>query len=73
MANRGTRSHAKIVCGEGGNGEYLRALRDRHNLMHKVSKIQPEGDVVIVKTENKNRGTWPYNSKQNLCGKRWNN
>ncbi len=40
--------------------EYLRALRERHNLTHKVSKIQPkEGDVVIVKTESKNRGTWP--------------
>ena len=39
--------------------EYLTALRERHNLTHKVSKFQPEEDVVIVKTENKNRGTWP--------------
>ena len=40
--------------------EYLTALRERHNLTHKVSKFQPrEGDVVIVKADNKNRGTWP--------------
>ena len=40
--------------------EYLAALRERHNLTHKVSKFQPQvGDVVIIKTDNKNRGTWP--------------
>ena len=40
--------------------EYLTALRERHNLTHAVTKFQPKkGDVVIVKTENKNRGTWP--------------
>ena len=28
--------------------------------MHRVTKFQPKkGDVVIVKTDNKNRGTWP--------------
>lgn len=40
--------------------EYLTALRERHNLTHTVSKFQPKkGDVVIVKTDSKNRGTWP--------------
>lgn len=40
--------------------EYLTALRERHNLTHRVTKFQPKrGDVVIVKTDNKNRGTWP--------------
>ena len=40
--------------------EYLTALRERHNLTHKTSKHQPkEGDVVIVKSDSKNRGTWP--------------
>ena len=40
--------------------EYLTALRERHNLTHKQSKFQPKsGDVVIVKTDSKNRGTWP--------------
>lgn len=40
--------------------EYLTALRERHNLTHAVNKFQPKkGDVVIVKTVNKNRGTWP--------------
>ena len=37
-----------------------RILREKHNLTHKVSKFQPkEGDLVIVKGESKNRGTWP--------------
>lgn len=40
--------------------EYLTALRERHNLTHAVTKFQPKkGDVVIVKTDSKNRGTWP--------------
>ena len=40
--------------------EYLAALRERHNLAHKASNFQPSsGDVVIVKADNKNRGTWP--------------
>ena len=40
--------------------EYLAALRERHNLTHKVSKFQPQvRDVVIIKTGNKNRSTWP--------------
>ena len=40
--------------------EYLTALRERHNLTHKATKFQPQtGDVVIIKTDNKNRGTWP--------------
>ena len=38
---------------------YLTALRERHNLTHKTSKHQPkEGDVVIVKSDRKNCGTW---------------
>ena len=38
--------------------EYLTALRERHNLTHKASKFQPKvEDVVIIKTDNKNRGT----------------
>ena len=37
--------------------EYLTALRERHT--HE-NKFQPKrGDVVIVKTDDKNRGTWP--------------
>ena len=40
--------------------EYLTALRERHNLTHAVTKFQPKkGDVVIVKTDSKNHGTWP--------------
>ena len=40
--------------------EYLVALRERHNMAHKQAKFQPKrGDVVIVQSENKNRGVWP--------------
>ena len=40
--------------------EYLTALRERHNRARKASKHEAkEGDVVIVKSDNKNRGTWP--------------
>lgn len=40
--------------------EYLTPLRGQHNLPHKAAKFQPKArDVVIMKTENKNRGSWP--------------
>lgn len=40
--------------------EYLAALRERHNMAHKETKFKPEpGDVVIVRSDNKNRGKWP--------------
>ena len=41
------------------NQQYLTALHEQHNLTHKVSKFHPEGNVVIVKIENKNCGAWP--------------
>lgn len=39
--------------------EYLKALRERHNMKHgnKVSSLKT-GDVVIVRGEEKNRGKW---------------
>ena len=47
--------------------EYLTAVRERHNLTHKATKFQPQiGDVVIIKTDNKNRGTWPSSELWNL-------
>ena len=59
------RKRAKFLksCKEGlwrrWQREYLTALRERHNLSNKLSKFQPkEGDVVIVKGDSKNRGTW---------------
>ena len=39
--------------------EYLVALRERHNLNHKGKQANIKiGDVVIIKGESKNRGTW---------------
>ena len=45
-------------------------ITKRHNLTHKVTTFQPKiGDVVIVKTESKNRvapGRWPQRGKSIL-------
>ena len=39
--------------------EYLRALRERHNLKHGTKLVTPKvGDVVIVKNDERNRGKW---------------
>ena len=33
------------------------ALRERHNMAHKASKFRPKpGDVVLVRSDNKNAG-----------------
>ena len=65
IAEHDLRKRAKFLksCKDGlwrrWQREYLTALRERHILTHKVSKFQPkEGNVVIVKGESKNRGTW---------------
>ena len=35
-------------------------MRERHSLVHKSPKYEvKQGDVVIVKTDDKNRGKWP--------------
>ena len=40
--------------------EYMTALRETHNLNHRSSKFKvSKGDVVLVKTDGKNRGKWP--------------
>ena len=40
--------------------EYMTALRERHSLVHKTQKYKvKEGDAVIVKADDKNRGKWP--------------
>ena len=39
--------------------EYLRGLRERHKLKHKNGHVHAaRGDVVIIKSEEKNRGQW---------------
>ena len=40
-------------------GEYIKALRERHNLKHdsKTPSLK-EGDVVLIKGEERNRGKW---------------
>ena len=40
--------------------EYLNALRERHNLNHQQKKFSVSvGDIVIIKSDDKNRGNWP--------------
>lgn len=39
--------------------EYLRGLRERHRLKHKGDSTHPaEGDMVIIKSEEKNHAQW---------------
>ena len=39
--------------------EYLRGLREKHYLKHKGDSTHPaEGDVVIIKSDEKNRAQW---------------
>ena len=42
------------------SNEYLRSLREKHNLKQSgMSCTLAVGDVVIIKSEEKNRGKWP--------------
>ena len=40
-------------------GEYIKSLRERHNLNHKKEEapIKP-GDVVVIHSNERNRGKW---------------
>ena len=41
------------------SSEYLKALRERHNLKHRPKEmVLKRGDVVLIKGEQRNRGTW---------------
>ena len=40
-------------------GEYVKALRERHNLKHNETEMTAKvGDVVIIKGDERNRGKW---------------
>ena len=40
-------------------GEYLKSLRERHNLKHKTKEITVKlGDVVLIQDSERNRGKW---------------
>ena len=41
------------------NKEYLKALRERHNLKHRTKEMAAKlGDVVVIKGDERNRGKW---------------
>ena len=47
--------------------EYLRALRERHNLKHDTKTFRlAVGDVVMIHSEERNRGKWPLEVVQEL-------
>ena len=47
--------------------EYLRSLRERHRVQAGTGGDKPSvGDVVILKSEEKNRGKWPLGIVENL-------
>ena len=49
------------------SSEYLRSLRERHNLKHRGKPCSlAVGDVVILKREEKNRGKWPLGIVEEL-------
>ena len=49
------------------SSEYLRSLRERHNFKHKGKPCTLSvGDIVIIKSEDKNRGKWPLGIIQEL-------
>ena len=41
------------------DGEYVRSLRERHKLKHKKNAPTiTEGEIVLIKEEERNRGRW---------------
>ncbi len=47
--------------------EYLRGLRERHDLTHKDKQSKLSiGDLVIIKSDDKNRGKWPLGIVEEL-------
>ena len=47
--------------------EYLKELREQHNLKHKSHGIQTsKGDVVLIKGDEKNRGKWNIGILQHI-------
>ena len=51
--------HCKQVLWNRWHAEYIRALRERHNLKHKAHELTVKtGDVVLIKGDEKSRGKW---------------
>ena len=49
------------------SNEYLRGLRERHNQKHKKSSFTvANGDVVIIQSDERNRGKWPLGVVEEL-------
>ena len=50
---------SKQAVWERWTGEYMRALRERHDLKYKKEKKTPSlGEVVLIKNDSRNRGKW---------------
>ena len=48
------------------SNEYLRGLRERHNLKHEKKSFTVKGDVVIIRSDERNRGKWPLGVVEEL-------
>ena len=55
--------------------EYVRSLRERHNLKHKSKSLSLKvGDVVLIRSDQRNRGKWNIGIRGEADqGKRWSN
>ena len=67
------RKHAKILTRykdalwSRWTREYLRSLRERHNLSHAERNSPPAvGDVIIIQPEDRNRAKWPHGIVEEL-------
>ena len=50
---------ARYVLWSRWTTEYIRSLRERHNLKHKIKGLTLKvGDVVLIQSEERNRGKW---------------
>ena len=51
--------HCKYVLWSQWTTEYIRGLRERHNLKHKTKELTLKvGDVVLIRSKERNRGKW---------------
>ncbi len=49
----------KMYCGQCWTPEYVKSLRERHNLKHQKKRFSLKvGDVVLIQDEQRNRGKW---------------
>ena len=52
--------------------EYLKALRERNNMLHQTKEMQISlGDIVLIKSDEKHRGEWNIGMAYNILVNPW--